>query len=313
MPAARTVERPAGRHRRPGPGRHRAEPAGGASLAAAASSAPRRRRLSKPLAWVATLATVGAVAATTSATSPDHTVRALGAVDPAAAAPQSLGPDPTTRAEGSTRVSDRELWLARTAGDRADALLRVSRDGGRDKLDRGGRSGPDLDRLERWAQLRADRRVGALRQLSEATQARAEELLSDQWVLPLARYTLSEHFGEAGYLWSSGSHTGLDFSAAEGAPVVAVAGGVVTTAGYSAEASWAGNLVVVKLEDGKRVWYAHLSSVAVAVGDRVQPGQVVGWVGSTGNSTGPHLHLEVQVDGTPTDPAGVLRRHDVAP
>jgi len=313
MPAARPVERPLGRHRRPGPGRHRAEPAGGGSPASWASGARRRQQLSKPLAWVATLAAVGAVAAASSATGPDHTVSALRAVDPAAAPTHLLGPDPTTRTEGSRRLSDWELWLARTAGDRADALLRVSRDGDRDRLDRGGRSEPDLDRLERRAQLRADRRVGALRQLSEATQARAEELQSDQWVLPLAQYALSARFGEAGYLWSSGSHPGLDFSASEGTPVVAVAGGVVTTAGYSAEASWAGNLVVVKLEDGKRVWYAHQSSVAVAVGDSVQPGQMLGWVGSTGNSTGPHLHLEVQVDGRPIDPAGVLRRHDVAP
>lgn len=132
-------------------------------------------------------------------------------------------------------------------------------------------------------------------------------------MLPVRGYTLSAGFGESGSLWSSGSHTGLDFAAAEGAPVVAVTSGTVTTAGYSGRASWAGNLVVIRLENGSTIWYAHQSSIAVAVGETVISGQVIGRVGSTGNSTGPHLHLEVQVAGEPIDPAAVLARHDVRP
>ncbi|MDZ5620233.1 M23 family metallopeptidase [Nocardioides bizhenqiangii] len=131
----------------------------------------------------------------------------------------------------------------------------------------------------------------------------------DAHVLPLQGYRLTATFGDAGSLWSS-DHTGLDFAAPEGTPLVAVGAGVVSEVGY--DGSY-GNKTVVTLEDGTELWYCHQSSQAVAVGERVAAGDVIGALGSTGNSTGPHLHLEVRVDGEPIDPEAALADWGVRP
>lgn len=99
-------------------------------------------------------------------------------------------------------------------------------------------------------------------------------------------------------------HTGTDFGAAPGTPVMAAAGGTVT------RAEWAGgygNLVELD-HNGFVTRYAHLSRIDVSRGQIVAPGQVVGAVGSTGDSTGPHLHFEVRVKGKPVDPMTVLSK-----
>ena len=103
----------------------------------------------------------------------------------------------------------------------------------------------------------------------------------------------------AGGLWSS-NHTGLDFAAPTGTPIFAVANGVITETGY---AGAYGNQTVETLDDGTEIWYCHQSAIGVNVG---RPGHR--WpadrrVGSTGNTTGPHLHLEVRPGGgDPVDP-----------
>lgn len=126
------------------------------------------------------------------------------------------------------------------------------------------------------------------------------------WVLPVADYRITGTFGAVSGLWSS-SHTGLDFATAEGSPIAAITGGVVTSTGYDGAY---GYKTVVETEDGSEVWYCHQSSVAVAVGQSVAPGDLIGYVGSTGNVTGPHLHLEVRdAAGTPLDPYAVLQEH----
>ena len=179
-------------------------------------------------------------------------------------------------------------------------LVRVSRSVGRDDL-------------QQQAELQARQRMAALQELAQAAQDQANELRSNQWVLPLAGYTLSASFGDSSSLWAT-THTGQDFAAAEGTPIVAVASGVVTQAGYDPAADWAGNLTVVKLDDGTEIWYAHQSSIRVRTGDVVAPGAVIGYVGSTGNSTGPHLHLEVRPGGgDPVDPVPMLVEHGVQP
>jgi murein DD-endopeptidase MepM/ murein hydrolase activator NlpD len=91
-----------------------------------------------------------------------------------------------------------------------------------------------------------------------------------------------------------------------GTQVSAAAGGTITHAG---PAGTYGNLVTVRHEHGFETRYAHLSAVDVQVGDVVQPGQDVGKVGTTGYSTGPHLHFEVRKDGHPIDPAPFLPLH----
>nr|HEX4316691.1 peptidoglycan DD-metalloendopeptidase family protein [Kofleriaceae bacterium] len=98
-------------------------------------------------------------------------------------------------------------------------------------------------------------------------------------------------------------HPGFDLAAPTGTPVGAAAGGTITHAG---PAGTYGNLVIVKHASGYETRYAHLSKVTVKEGDEVQPGQQIGNVGTTGYSTGPHLHFEVRHDGKPIDPAPML-------
>jgi murein DD-endopeptidase MepM/ murein hydrolase activator NlpD len=108
----------------------------------------------------------------------------------------------------------------------------------------------------------------------------------------------------AGCSACSTDHHGLDFAAAAGTPVHAVLAGVVTSAG--SEGGY-GLSVVVRHADGLTTRYAHLSRIDVRVGQAVAAGTVVGRVGSTGVSTGAHLHFEVVVDGRAIDPATWLR------
>lgn len=99
------------------------------------------------------------------------------------------------------------------------------------------------------------------------------------------------------------NHPGFDLAAPTGTPVGAAAGGTVVHAG---PAGTYGNLVTVRHENGYETRYAHLSAVTVAKGDKVQPGQQIGNVGTTGYSTGPHLHFEVRHEGKTIDPAPLL-------
>ncbi|TDR85525.1 M23 family metallopeptidase [Enterovirga rhinocerotis] len=95
-------------------------------------------------------------------------------------------------------------------------------------------------------------------------------------------------------------HTGVDFRAEAGAPVRSTAAGRVTVADYS---GGYGNMVEVEHEGGVSTRYAHLSAITVAPGQRVDLGQIVGRAGSTGRSTGTHLHYETRIDGEPVNPA----------
>ncbi|MGW6855801.1 peptidoglycan DD-metalloendopeptidase family protein [Streptomyces xanthophaeus] len=110
-------------------------------------------------------------------------------------------------------------------------------------------------------------------------------------------------FGQAGGMWSSGRHTGLDFPAAIGTLVRAVAGGKVSMATGGGPY---GNHVMINHGGGLTSLYAHLSEIATSVGQAVSAGQVIGKVGDTGNVTGPHLHLEARVNGRAVDPMTYL-------
>lgn len=131
---------------------------------------------------------------------------------------------------------------------------------------------------------------------------------STAWRSPVSRYRLSGRFGEGGPHWKRG-HTGLDFAAAQGLSVRSVSGGTVTAVMWSDSY---GNLVKVRSDRQTELWYAHLLRTEVTAGQHVTAGTPLGAVGSTGNSTGPHLHLEVRVNGKPTDPAKQLARHGVS-
>ncbi|MFF0435234.1 M23 family metallopeptidase [Streptomyces sp. NPDC004327] len=140
-----------------------------------------------------------------------------------------------------------------------------------------------------------------------AAKAEAERLakLAASFSLPTSSYTITSTYGEAGSMWSSGYHTGLDFAAPTGTPVKAVHSGTVKSAGWSGSY---GYRIVLELEDGTEVWYCHLSSMTVSVGQSVGTADTIGRVGATGNVTGPHLHLEVHTgSGDRVDPGAWLR------
>jgi murein DD-endopeptidase MepM/ murein hydrolase activator NlpD len=115
---------------------------------------------------------------------------------------------------------------------------------------------------------------------------------------PTRNYELTATFGQPGASWSAGYHTGLDFAAPIGTPVFAALAGKVVRAGWGGAY---GNYVVIKHDDTKTL-YAHLNSIAVEDGQKVLRGERIGTLGTTGNSSGPHLHFEVLKDGDPRDP-----------
>jgi murein DD-endopeptidase MepM/ murein hydrolase activator NlpD len=116
---------------------------------------------------------------------------------------------------------------------------------------------------------------------------------------------ITSPFGEREAPFGGGNqfHTGIDISVPSGTPVKATADGVVSFAGWNAGS---GNLAVVEHGAGYSTFYAHNSSVAVKVGQRIKRGDVISYSGSTGNSTGPHVHYEVWQQGRAVNPNGFL-------
>jgi murein DD-endopeptidase MepM/ murein hydrolase activator NlpD len=106
------------------------------------------------------------------------------------------------------------------------------------------------------------------------------------------------------FLGRPAMHTGLDFRAASGDPVRVTANGKVVSAGWS---GGYGRMVEVDHGNGLSTRYGHLSEIGVKIGEQVKIGQVIGQVGSTGRSTGPHLHYETRIDGEAVDPQKFLR------
>jgi murein DD-endopeptidase MepM/ murein hydrolase activator NlpD len=134
------------------------------------------------------------------------------------------------------------------------------------------------------------------------------------WPIPHA--TVSQGFGpttyafEAAYAGFAHFHTGIDLSVPLGTPVFAAADGVVVLARAMTDASGAlvgyGNYVIIQHDAGLKTLYGHLLTIGVNEGDQVKRGQLIGLVGSTGNSTGPHTHFEVRIDNSPVDPLQML-------
>jgi hypothetical protein len=106
------------------------------------------------------------------------------------------------------------------------------------------------------------------------------------------------------FLGRPAMHTGLDFRAATGDPVRATANGKVVSSGWM---GGYGRMVEIDHGNGLSTRYGHLSEISVRVGEQIKIGQVIGAVGSTGRSTGPHLHYETRIDGDAVDPQKFLR------
>lgn len=113
---------------------------------------------------------------------------------------------------------------------------------------------------------------------------------------------LSSRFGARSGIRSS-AHTGLDIATASGTPVKAAASGTVTFSGWKGSY---GNMLVISHGNGVQTYYAHCSALYVSAGATVTQGQTIAAVGSTGNSTGPHLHLEIRVNGVAYNPQNYL-------
>lgn len=131
--------------------------------------------------------------------------------------------------------------------------------------------------------------------------------VSDGWIVPMAYYTMVT----SPYGWrvhpvtgeQQSFHSGIDLAAGYGTPIYAARSGLVTTSGYH----WSfGNYVVINHGDGYSTLYAHMQERACSEGDRVYQGEVIGYVGSTGESTGPHLHYTVYYNGETVNPAAYL-------
>ncbi|MFI9547261.1 M23 family metallopeptidase [Streptomyces sp. NPDC052016] len=140
----------------------------------------------------------------------------------------------------------------------------------------------------------------------------AERKRLNTFVSPIAGSYVSTGYRSGGSLWSSGSHTGIDFHASSGTPVHAVGLGTVVEAGWGGAY---GNQVVIRMNDGTYTQYGHLSSISVSVGQKVTPGQRIALSGATGNVTGPHLHFEARTSpeyGSDIDPVAYLRGHGVS-
>ena len=169
----------------------------------------------------------------------------------------------------------------------------------------------DSNRVD-LADQAAQQRTAALTKLDAQAAGQDQWLTANQWTTPIlaGQYVLTARFGQVSGLWAT-IHTGLDFACPDGTPIHAVASGTITQTGWAGSY---GNLTVETLPDGTQLWYAHQSRFGSTVGEKVTEGEVIGYVGATGNVTGPHVHLEVRPGGgDPVDPDAALRAHGVNP
>jgi murein DD-endopeptidase MepM/ murein hydrolase activator NlpD len=156
----------------------------------------------------------------------------------------------------------------------------------------GPRTAAALARFQLWAGLAVDGVAGGATRAA-LRRPPPRSVLRFAWPL---RGPVGEGFGPRGARF----HTGIDLPAPAGTPVAAAGYGCVESAGW--DAGGYGNLVVVRHRLGMTSWYAHLRGIAVRPGACVVAGQPVGSVGSSGRSTGPHLHFELRLRGAAVDP-----------
>ena len=189
--------------------------------------------------------------------------------------------------------------------DGSSRVRAVSRDSERQAL-----QDASTRKLQNEAEQQSQQRSAALTQLARHAEERASQIAKNQWHLPTVGYHLTGRFGMTSGLWAT-FHTGLDFAAPEGTPIYAVANGVITSTGWDGPY---GNKTVETLVDGTEIWYAHQSAFEVQPGQTVTGGQMIGRIGSTGNTTGPHVHIEVRPGGgDPVDPYPAFIQHGVQP
>ncbi|MGW0854482.1 M23 family metallopeptidase [Streptomyces sp. NPDC002690] len=236
----------------------------------------RLTRTTARFAGVAALAATGVVAATAS---------------PALAAGS---PVPSPRTTGLIEAVTLGDSIADRIADQAEAQHRVAE---------------ARAKAEAKAKAEAAVRVREAREAKARAARAAERKRLNSFHLPIAGSYISTGYQSSGSLWSSGSHSGVDFHAATGTPVLAVGAGTVVEAGWGGAY---GNNIVLRMADGTYTQYGHLSSIGVQAGQRVSSGERIGLSGATGNATGPHLHFEARTGpeyGSDMDPVAYLRAH----
>jgi murein DD-endopeptidase MepM/ murein hydrolase activator NlpD len=226
-------------------------------------------------------------------------------------------------AGGAVTVADPQLVGSDTPPAKIIQAGALSGTGGVASSVQPGARGPivsrDASRDQQTTPEDAELAAAAEQQVKELEEARADanalaakqdaKIKLNLWTLPVQGYHLTARFGQYG-LWSS-YHTGLDFAAPSGTPIYAVANGVISSASYDGAY---GNKTVQTLDDGTEIWYCHQTSYIVSSGETVHAGELIGYTGSTGHVTGPHLHLEVRPGGgDPVDPYSAFQVHGVTP
>jgi murein DD-endopeptidase MepM/ murein hydrolase activator NlpD len=292
------------------------------------ATAPRRvakHRSSRrsPVGRVQLIGLTAALAAAAGTTAVGLTSSVTGSS--AAAGGTGLSPSQTD-ALSSTRVERRDLG-SRDAS-RIDLSLATARKAAAEKAaaQRAARMAANATLTQRRALALAAAKAAAARKA--AAQARAlaaakaaaiakakaeavaKAKAAPKIVLPTTGYHLTARFNQAGGRWAH-NHTGLDFAAPMGTPVRSVMAGEVIQADF--EGAY-GRQVKVRHADGTVTSYSHMSEFDVSVGDSVEAGSMVGRIGMTGNTTGPHVHFEVLPGGgAPIDPEPWLRKHGLNP
>ncbi|AZM59635.1 MULTISPECIES: M23 family metallopeptidase [unclassified Streptomyces] len=214
----------------------------------------------------------------------------------------ALAAEPAAAQTGLTPV----VTLGDAVADRIDAQAAAQHEAAREAAETAARKAAEQAAREKAAEEAEKARAEKERAAREAERKRLNTFVS-----PIPGSYVSTAYGSGGAVWSSGTHTGIDFHAASGTPVQSVGVGTVVEAGWGGAY---GNQVVIKMNDGTFTQYGHLSSVSVSVGQQVAAGQQIGLSGATGNVTGAHLHFEARTTaeyGSDLDPVAYLRGHGV--
>ncbi|MET7548931.1 MULTISPECIES: M23 family metallopeptidase [unclassified Streptomyces] len=255
--------------------------------------APNRlTRKSAQIAGIAALATTGVIG---------------GLASPALAAGTEA---PSVSDTGLNQVIAIEGTLAQQVATQADVQKRQAEVAAKAKAAAEAKAAAKA-KAEANAKAKAEARAKAARDVKARAARSAERTRLGAFQLPVAGSYVTTGYKSSGSLWSSGRHSGIDFHAASGSSVVAVGAGTVVEAGWGGAY---GNNIVLRMTDGTYTQYGHLSSIGVSVGQSVGAGQRIGFSGSTGNSTGPHLHFEARTTpsyGSDMDPVAYLRAHGV--
>ena len=215
----------------------------------------------------------------------------------------ALAAEPAAAQTGLTPV----VTLGDAVADRIDAQAAAQHEAAREAAEAAARKAAEEAAREKAAKEAEEARAEKERAAREAERERLNTFVS-----PIPGSYVSTSYQAGSSLWSSGSHTGVDFHAASGTPVQSVGIGTVVEAGWGGSY---GNQVVIRMNDGTYTQFGPLSSIGVSVGQQVAAGQQIGLSGATGNVTGAHLHFEARTTaeyGSDLDPVAYLRAHGVS-